>query len=253
MNTKLLCKFKGGSHAYGLSTPTSDVDWRGVFINTEVKHLVGLSRHDHQLKQNDTTDESYKEFRHALQLLRNANSEMVEMLYLRPNQLEVCTPEWAMVLRHRKDLVSSEKLFNCLRGYMQGELRLANGERTGKLGGKRQASIADHGFSEKNIVQYFRLAMAGRVYFQKGYFPVNISDENPKYAEWLMMIKTSPRSVDVTYLNQEAKKAEEALVLDYESRKYATQFDEDLANELCLKVYGPLIQQAYSQLQLNSL
>ena len=248
MNTKLLCKFKGGSHAYGLSTPTSDVDWRGVFVNTEVKHLVGLSRHDHEVKQDDHTDESYKEFRHALQLLKNANSEMIELLYLRPQQLEVWSPEWSLVVSSRKDLVSSEKLFSCLRGYMQGELRLANGERTGRLGGKRKEAIDKYKFSPKNFVQYFRLAFAGSIFFERGYFPVNIFEEDKRYCEWLMIIKTKPETLDVGFLNDEAKKAEETLVKSYESRCFSFKFNEALADELCLRIYGPLISKAYSQL-----
>ena len=242
---KILCKYLGGSHAYGLSTPNSDQDFRGVFINDEVKHLIGLSRHDHQLCQDGSKDESFKEFRHALQLLRNANTEMVECLF-NENWLEI-TPEWEQVIKFRHSLISSEKLFGCLRGYMQGELKLANGERTGKLGGKRKESIDKFGFSPKNFVQYFRLAMAGRVYFQQGYFPVDITKENPDFGKWLMMIKTRPELVSVGYLNEEAEQAERHLRLDYESRKFTSYFHEDLADKLCLKTYGPLIVEAYQK------
>jgi hypothetical protein len=244
-NRKVLCLTRGGSHAYGLSTPTSDIDLRGVFVNTDVSHLVGLKRDEILVEQNEQHDKVMTEFRHALKLLRQANTQMVELLYT--ESYEEIDQFWTHVMAYRKDLVSSEKLFNCLRGYMQGELRLANGERTGKLGGKRKEAIDKYKFSPKNFTQYFRLAMAGRIYFQKGYFPVNIFQENPKYSEWLMTIKTQPQTLDVEYLNDEARKSEELLTLDYESRKYNTQFDEGVANDLCLKIYGPLIGELYNR------
>lgn len=238
-NRKLLCLTKGGSHAYGLSTPTSDDDYRGVFVNTDASHLVGLKRDEVLVTQNDTEDKVLTEFRHAFKLLRASNTQMVELLYT--NKWEHLDPAWELVIKYRSSLVSSEKLFNALRGYMQGELKLANGVRTGKLGGKRKEAIDKYGFSPKNFVQYFRLAMAGRIYFQKGYFPVDMSVENPNYCSWLMHIKTTPDKLDVGYLNDEAKKAEENLVLDYESKKYITVFSECIADVLCAQVYKPLI------------
>ena len=249
-NRKVLVLAKGGSHAYGLSTPTSDIDYRGVFVNTDVSHLLGLKRDEVLVSQNDDEDTVMTEFRHALKLLKNANTQVVELLYT--DTFETVTTEWREVVACREKLVDSTTLFKCLRGYMQGELKLANGERSGKLGGKRKEAIDKYKFSPKNFTQYFRLAWAGRIYFKKGYFPVNVFAENRQYGEWLMTIKTKPETLSVEYLNDEAKKAEELLVLDYESRKYCTRFDETLANDLCLMTYGPLIVGAYSQLQLGS-
>jgi hypothetical protein len=236
---KILCLAKGGSHAYGLSTPTSDLDWRGVFVNTSSEYLVGLKKDQILTEQNSEKDNVMFEFRHTLRLLRQANTQIIELLY--QERYEQTDPFWFEVRKVRDKLVDSEKLFTCLRGYMQGELRLANGERTGKLGGKRKAAIDQHGFSPKNFVQYFRLAWAGRVYFQKGYFPVNVFEENKQFGAWLLDIKKESHLFDVNYLNDEAKKAEEFLVLDYENRRFTTYFDDNVANDLCVKVYKPLI------------
>lgn len=43
---KLLCKYQGGSHSYGLATKDSDIDYRGVFVNDDVSTLVGLNKHE---------------------------------------------------------------------------------------------------------------------------------------------------------------------------------------------------------------
>lgn len=236
---KLLCKMLGGSHSYGLDTPTSDTDYRGIFVNTDIKHLVGLDKHEHQQHQNEETDEVYTEFRNALKLLRSANTQMVEMLF-NENWLEI-SPEWNIVTSYRSRLIDSEKLFSCLRGYMQGELKLANGERTGKLGGKRKAAIDKYGFSPKNFVQLLRLAWAGTIYFEKGYFPVHVMKEDKKWGEFLLDIKTKPENYNRVILNALAASWESQLVRSFENRKSSSTFDEALANQLCMDIYAPLI------------
>jgi predicted nucleotidyltransferase len=242
MNTnkrKVLVLVKGGSHSYGLETPASDIDYRGVFVNTDVGHLIGLQKDEQLVTQNAQEDKVFSEFRHALKLLRNANTQMIELLYMK--EFELVSPEWGKAIDLRKKLLSSEKLFNSLRGYMQGELRLANGERTGKLGGKRKETIDKYGFSPKNFVQLFRLSWAGMVYFRRGYFPVNVGDENLEYRNQLFDIKTHPEKYSVAELNDMAAHANENLVAAYANRNHNSIFDEDVANQLCLSVYGPLV------------
>lgn len=239
-NRKVLCMIKGGSHAYGLSTPTSDIDLRGVFVNTDASHLVGLKRDEVLTEQNKQHDKVMTEFRHVLKLLRNANSQMVELLYM--NEYEVLDPFWEKVKAQRQHLVESKTLFNCLRGYMQGELRLANGERTGKLGGKRKEAIDKYGFSPKNFVQLFRLAWAGKVFFQDDGFPVDLGVHNPSFRDDLLDIKVHPEKYTKEQLNERAAKAEVKLVESYETRRYERKFDEEVADNLCLRLYGPLIE-----------
>jgi len=236
---QILCLAMGGSYAYGLSTPTSDVDVRGVFVNTDVSHLVGLRKEEVLVTQNGTQDKVLTEFRHSLRLLRNANTQMIELLYT-TNFIE-CHGWWRETIKHRTSLVSSDKLFNSLRGYMQGELRLANGERTGKLGGKRKEAIDKYGFSPKNFVQLLRLAWAGTTYFMVGGFPVDLMEHNPSLREELYKIKTQPEQYTREDLNERAQQAETILVHAYENRRVNTTFNEDIANDLCLKVYGELI------------
>ena len=48
----------GGSTAFGLNTPESDVDYRGVFVNTEPSKILGLEKLDHIQKQ-ETDDIVY--------------------------------------------------------------------------------------------------------------------------------------------------------------------------------------------------
>lgn len=242
---RLLCKTLGGSHSYGLDTPQSDTDYRGIFINTDVSSTIGLGKEAHQIKQDGLVDESYTEFRNAMKLLRSANTQMIELLF-NENWLEI-SPEWKRVIGCRQSLIDSEKLFSCLRGYMQGELKLANGERTGKLGGKRKEAIDTYGFSPKNFVQLFRLAWAGSIYFTKGYFPVDVKKEDPAWAASLLDIKTNPKNYTRSGLNAEFQIWEQQLQKSFEARKINTTFNENLANQLCLEIYAPIINNLLSK------
>lgn len=235
----LICKYLGGSHSYGLNTPESDIDFRGIFLNDKISTIIGLDRHEHQLTQTDSEDSVYMEFRNALKLLRTANTQMLECLY-NDAWLEI-TNRWVEVQKYKARLVSSEKLFSCLRGYMQGELKLSNGERTGKLGSKRKNQIDTWGFSPKNFVNYFRLSYCGRMYFTNGYFPVNIMRDSEEFGNFLLDIKTNPQKYTKNQLNELAAKDEESLKYSYENRNYNTNFDEELANRLCLSAYKDIL------------
>lgn len=243
LNSRIICKYLGGSQSYGLSTPSSDTDYRGIYLNTDVSTLIGLSKNEQQVKQIGSIDESYTEFRNALKLLRNGNTQVIEMLY-NDNWLEI-SPEWKTVMLNREKLVDSTKLFSCLRGYMQGELRLTLGLRTGKLGSKRFAQLEKFGYSPKNAVQCLRLLWAGGIYFTKGYFPVNIAKEDGNFSDRLLDIKTRAEKFSKDQIESEILAAEQEMIKKFESRLTETKFDEDIANDLCLSTYGPLIYEHY--------
>jgi|GEM_PF-2451180 hypothetical protein len=243
---KLLCKYQGGSHSYGLATKDSDIDYRGVFVNDDVSTLVGLNKHEHQITQTEEQDVAYTELRNALKLLRGANTQMVELLY--NDQWLGITEPWDIIQRYRKELVDSRRLFSCLRGYMQGELKLTLGLRTGKLGGKRFAQLEKFGYSPKNAVQCLRLLWAGGIYFTRGYFPVNISKEDKVFSNKLLDIKTHAEKFSKEQIESEILEAEQEMIKKFESRVIETKFNETLADELCLRIYGPLINEQYLKL-----
>ncbi len=143
-------------------------------------------------------------------------------------------------------LVGSQRLFDCLRGYMAGEFRLAIGERKGKIGGKRYEKLQEVGFSPKNFTQLFRLSYVGQVFFTENRFPVNLKGE-PCYDE-LMLIKTQPHKFTAAHLINKFHVEEELLKKAYENRISNLEFDEEVANSLLLKVYMPHLQKYYAEI-----
>lgn len=244
---KNILTYLGGSNAYGLATPTSDKDVRGIFMHTDMSYVIGLNRHEHQENIAEGADEKFKEVRHFLCLLRKANTEALEALFLNPKDAISFEPEMQMIWSKREKLLDSAKLFSCLMGYMQGELRLANGERTGKLGGKRKAQIDKYNFSPKNFCNLFRLAWCGTRFFERGYFPVNVMKEDESFGKLLLEIKTQPQNFTKDSLNSNAALFEQALKTAFNNRDKTYVFDLVAANRLCLDIYiyGDSINQAW--------
>lgn len=235
---KMLVKALGGSNAFGLNTPESDLDYRGVFVNTDPAKILGLEKLEHVQKQ-ETDDIVYYEVRKFFELLKNGNTGALELLfteeYLETSEL------FEEVRANRFKFVDTNKMFRCLLGYMQGERRLANGERTGVLGGKRKLQLEKYGFSPKNFVQLFRLAWAGETLFLKGYFPVNVKKEDAVFWAWLMDVKTKPETHTKEELNLEVDKWEIRLKAAYDNRKFKYEFDYALANEMLRRAYLPYL------------
>jgi predicted nucleotidyltransferase len=236
---KMLVKTLGGSTAYALNTPESDLDYRGVFVNTEPAKILGLEKLDHVQKQ-ETDDIVYYEVRKFFKLLRQGNTGALEILFTEGAPIET-TSEFEELRKYRKSFVDTEKMYRCLLGYMQGERRLANGERTGQLGGKRKAQLDKYGFSPKNATQLLRLAFCGETLFQRGYFPVNLKLADEKMWAHLFSVKTEPEKYTKEKLNEMFDVAEVSLKASYESRKFTFDFNLVLANEVLRKIYLPFL------------
>ena len=241
-----LFKMLGGSFSYGLNTPASDVDNRGVFHNTDMSDVFGMTSFEHFENTKDNADDKFKELRSFFKLLKGGNTEMVELLF--SETFEYCGPIFEYLRQHRTKLVDTDKLFKVLCGYMQGERKLMNGERRGKKGGHRYESIEKYGYSPKNAVQMLRLAWAGQTLFEKGYFPVNVATENPAFAQELLAIKTEPEKFKVEDLNLRATLAENRMMHAFAHRGETYRFNTDLMNDVILSVYTPHVALAYQDM-----
>ena len=129
---------------------------------------------------------------------------------------------------------------------MQGERRLANGERTGQLGGKRRVQLDAHCFSPKNATQLLRLAWCGVYLFKTGEFPVRIDYYDSKFSDMLLDIKTKPENYTKSQLNEMFDVAESMLVAEYDKRSVNSKFDSDLATNILLKSYLPFLKLSFT-------
>ena len=237
---KLLCKYLGGSHLYGLNHAGSDVDERGVFIHTDPLYVFGYSDKDNKTVQNDETDLVLHEFKQFLKLCAKSNTQTLECLFAPLEAFtELDQTFYDRVILNRKKLISTDVLYKSLCGYLHNERRLAIGERTGLLGGKRKAQLQKYGFSPKNIVHMIRLAESGRIFFETGDYMVRVEDFSHSLKDYLMQIKLYPESFDVNKLLNEADGYVQRMIMSYidmpESRKLSP--DLNLISELLVEFY----------------
>lgn len=263
-DTKSLCLYYGGSTLYHLQTPESDLDERGVFMHVDPAYILGTKRFDEERVQpvNGAEDKVLKELSHFCSLVKRSNSEAMEVLFCKSSEFQHLSPEFEKFRKLKYSFVSSTALFNCLRGYMIGERKLANGERKGKIGGKRYAKLQEVGYSPKNAVQLMRLAQVGITFFIENEYVVDTRDfsdcksvvlppeignlSNLSFHEFLMTVKTEPQRISKDDLSLFFDFYEKKLVDAFEHRRVTYNFDEGLMNELLLEIYFPILEKNYN-------
>jgi len=110
-----------GSHAYGLATPESDEDVKGVFILPK-EDYYGLNYVDQV--SNDTNDIVYYELRRFVELLSKSNPNILELIF---------TPEDSILKMHpvfevlRSESLLSKQCKDSFGGYAMTQVRKAKG------------------------------------------------------------------------------------------------------------------------------
>jgi predicted nucleotidyltransferase len=226
---KTLCTYLGGSHLYGMNTASSDIDERGVFINTDPLYTFGFQEVKTKVVQTDERDSVMHELVQFLRLATKSNTQTLECLFA-PKSSFVCLDSsfQEMILHHRQEFLNTDQLFKSLEGYLHNEVRLALGERQGRIGGKRKSQITAHGFSPKNFSHLFRLAECGRQFFLTGVYPVRLADFNPALHELCMSVKQTPEQWDVSELLERANMLRDEMRNAYNNMKESDKFKPNL-------------------------
>lgn len=109
----------GGSHAYGTNVEGSDVDIRGIALNSKKDILCG-----HQFKQvvHEATDTTIYSINKIIDLLSNCNPNTIEMLGLKPEHYLYLHAIGQELLDNRKLFLSKRALYS-FGGYATSQLR----------------------------------------------------------------------------------------------------------------------------------
>lgn len=111
-----------GSQAYGTNIATSDVDYKGVYIQP-LQEVLGWSYKD---QINVTKDETYYELKRFLELASSANPTMLELLFMPDNMIIHSTPEWEYI-RENRHLFLTKRCVNSFGGYGLQQIKKAKG------------------------------------------------------------------------------------------------------------------------------
>ena len=109
-----------GSHMYGMSTPESDIDKRGVCVPPK-EVLLGFANNFEQQEypNEDTIVYSLKKF---MMLASNCNPNIIELLFAPEEAIIKTSPTWD-VLRERRHEFLSSKAYHTFTGYAIGQLK----------------------------------------------------------------------------------------------------------------------------------
>ena len=120
----------GGSIAYGTNLPTSDVDIRGIAVNTKAD-LLGMSNFEQVL--DSPTDTCIYSMNKIFKLLLNCNPNCIELLGLKPEHYLFVDAIGQLILDNRK-LFLSKIAIHSFGGYSQSQLRRMCNKTARKIG-----------------------------------------------------------------------------------------------------------------------
>lgn len=119
LGNKIILLGLGGSHAYGTNIEGSDVDIRGIALNSK-SDLIGMSNFEQRV--NEATDTTIYAFRKIIELLLNTNPNTVEMLGLKSDHYLYVTPIGQELLDNKKMFLSKRCIYS-FGGYANQQLR----------------------------------------------------------------------------------------------------------------------------------
>lgn len=125
----------GGSYAYGMENPdgTSDVDVRGIALNSKSDILLG---NDFEQVTEESTDTTVYSFNKMIQLLSNSNPNTIEELGCLPEHYFVLSDIGKELLKNRK-MFLSKICVHTFGGYASNQLRRMENKATRLVGQKQ--------------------------------------------------------------------------------------------------------------------
>jgi len=128
--TSIIMLVKHGSHAYGLNTPESDLDVKGICIPPLNYFLGAFSRFEQaELKNPEDNEECVVyDIRKFFELAANCNPNIIELLWVDPTDI-IQDSALGALLRVNKDLFLSRRAKFTFSGYAMAQLKRINTHR----------------------------------------------------------------------------------------------------------------------------
>ena len=125
MQDNLLCKHYAGSTAYGTSLPTSDVDFRGIFV-ADPLNIRTPFYHVEEVSDASEEDTKFYELNQFMKLAMDGNPNIMESLFVDKQDIVYSTPAYELLRSHANELLSSKIAFT-YSGYALSQLKRIKG------------------------------------------------------------------------------------------------------------------------------
>jgi uncharacterized protein len=143
---------KVGSHSYGINNPGSDVDYKGIFIAPKAYYLglKNIEQKDRGWEQdsnyfptlNGVKDLVFYELRKYLKLAKDANPNILELLFESSEFYEYIHPVGHKLLEHREAFLS-KKIKYSYSGYAYAQIRKIKSHRKWLLNPPSKKPVAE--------------------------------------------------------------------------------------------------------------
>lgn len=130
---KILYKIKSGSHLYGLNTPTSDLDYTGVYVEDNFEDFIDpfntkdemdmsiKSKKENGKNDKDAVDEKYFHLKKFIKLCADNNPGFIEMLFAPEDCIEYVDPNFKSLILDHPEMFVNAKLIDRFIGYAKSQ------------------------------------------------------------------------------------------------------------------------------------
>lgn len=147
VNTDLIFMTLAGSNMYGMATPQSDIDLRGVCVPPK-NVVMGFANNfrQQQVPGEDTTIFALMRF---MELAADNNPNIIELLFAPEDCIRTIHPTWERLLERRDEFLSA-KCYHTFSGYAHGQMKRIKGHRVWLNNPpKRKPTRAEFGLPEE--------------------------------------------------------------------------------------------------------
>lgn len=160
LGNNIILLILGGSYAYGMNTESSDMDCRGISLNSKKEILLGT---DFEQVVDTDTDTTVYSFNKMIELLCKSNPNVIEQLGCRPEHYLILTDTGRKLIESRK-MFLSKICIHTFGNYANSQLRRLE-NKSARLVGQKQ--------NEEYILKSIQNA---RYDFKNRYFPTDQSN-----------------------------------------------------------------------------